>query len=234
MAQARSALISTPARWLESGPRARTITLEDWFLPHLYQRATDDALVPPDAASRPPVRQFDIFLSHNHNDSDRVEALARLLVDKHGLRVWLDKWECVPGKLEPQCEIGIRNSRFTVVVGSKKALKSEWVEWEIDKHNELNPEGDRLLPIKFETLKLPPELNGLLWVDFTDPAHDADNAASLARLIRGADAEDARRRRGFRSPATLPEEPGRFPPPPQYGFHGRAQELYELERRFRT
>ncbi len=50
VAQARSALLSTPARWLESGPRARTITLEDWFLPHLYQRDADDALVPPDAA----------------------------------------------------------------------------------------------------------------------------------------------------------------------------------------
>src|SRR5207237_9559272 len=56
----------------------------------------------------------------------------------------------------------------------------------------------------------------------------------LARLIRGADAEDARRRRGFRSPARLREESGPFPPPPQYGFHGRARELHELERRFRT
>ena len=27
--------------------------------------------------------------------------------------------------------------------------------------------------------------------------------------------------------------PGRFPPPPQYGFQGRARELYELERQFR-
>jgi hypothetical protein len=36
VAEARSALISTPARWLEYGPGARTITLNDWFLPHLY------------------------------------------------------------------------------------------------------------------------------------------------------------------------------------------------------
>ncbi len=46
-----------------------------------------------------------------------------------------------PGKLEPQCETAIKNSRFTVVVGSQAALKSKWVQWEIDKHNELNPEG---------------------------------------------------------------------------------------------
>ncbi len=162
VAQARSALISTPARWLESGPGAQTFTLNDWFLPHFYQRGEDEALVPREAAEQRSLRQFDVFLSHNHNVAVRVENLARLLQEKHGLRVWLDKWQCVPGKLEPLCEKGIRDSRFTVVVGSKEALKSRWVQWEIDKHNELNPDGDRLIPIKFEKLKLPPELDGLL------------------------------------------------------------------------
>lgn len=233
VADARKTLRSTPARWIESGPRGRTIELQDWFLPHLYQREADDALVPPDAAKQQAVRQFDVFLSHNHNDSVRVEALARLLVERHGLRVWLDKWECGPGKLEPQCETGIKNSRFTIVVGSEPALKSKWVQWEIDKHNVFNPEGDRLIPVKFEALALPPDLDGLLWVDFTNASHDDDNAALLARLIRSTDAEDARRRRGFRSPAGR-DEPGTFPPSPQYGFHGRARELYELERQFRS
>jgi tetratricopeptide (TPR) repeat protein len=234
VAEARKVLRSTPARWLESGPQGRTVRLCDWFLPHLYQHDADDILVQPRAAGRMPVREFDLFLSHNHNDSARVEALARLLADRHGLRVWLDKWECGPGKLEPQCEKGIRDSRFTVVAGSKAALKSKWVQWEIDRHKAFNPEEDRLIPIKFEALKLPPDLDELLWVDFADPGRDADNAAQLARLIRGTDAEDARRRRGFRSPGTRQDEPGPFPPPPQYGFHGRARELYDLERRFRA
>ncbi|HET9212511.1 MAG TPA: tetratricopeptide repeat protein, partial [Thermoanaerobaculia bacterium] len=233
VAEARKALIATPARWIESGPGGRTVELRDWFLPHLYQREGDDALIPPEAARQQPVRQFDIFLSHQHNDSARVEALARRLVDKHGLRVWLDKWEGVPGDLKRQCEAGIANSRFTVVAGSQTALKSEWVQWEIDRHQALNPEGDRLLPIKFEKLDLPPELDALLWVDFTDSAQDADSAALLARYIRTADAEDARRRRGFRNPATRGES-GPFPPPPQYGFQGRARELYELERQLRA
>jgi tetratricopeptide (TPR) repeat protein len=233
VAEARKALRATPARWIESGPGARTIELQDWFLPHLYQREQDDPLVPPETIGQEPVRRFDVFLSHNHNDSIRVEALARRLVDKHLLRVWLDKWECGPGRLEPQCEEGIENSRFTVVAGSQSALDSEWVQWEIDKHNELNPRRDRLIPIKFERLDLPPELDSLLWVDFTDPARDDEAAAHLAGLLRGADAEDARRRSGFRSPPGR-DEPGRFPPPPQYGFQGRARELQELERRFRT
>ncbi len=232
VAQARGALVSSPSRWIESGPHGRRITLEDWFLPHLYQRGLDEPLFPRPAASQRTVREYDLFLSHNHNDSSRVEVLARLLVEKPGLRVWLDKWECGPGKLEPQCEAGIRDSRFTVVVGSQTALDSKWVAWEIAKHTELNPEGDRLLPIKFEPLKLPKKLNALLWVDFTDPTRDAENAEYLSRLIRSADAEDACRRRGFR----LPPEPGQtgcFPRPPQYGFQGRAKELYDLERQFR-
>ena len=220
VAEARKVLRFTQARWIESGPQGRTIELYDWFLPHLYQRDTDHSLLPPSATGHEPVREFDLFLSHNHNDSVRVEALARLLAENHGLRVWLDKWECEPGKLKTQCEKGIRNSRFTVVVGSKAALKSKWVQWEIDKHKAFNPEEDRLIPIKFEALKLTPDLDELLWVDFTDPGKDSDNPAHLARLIR--------------SPATRQDEPGPFPPPPQYGFHGRARELYDLERRFRS
>ncbi len=234
VAQGRSALVSSPMRWLESGPAARTVKLEDWFLPQLYQRGLDEPLLPADLASQQSLRQYDLFLSHNHNDSARVEALARTLSESHGLRIWLDKWECRPGKLEPQCAAGIANSRFTVVAGSRRALKSKWVDWEINKHLELNPDADRLLPLKLERLQLPLDLDGLLWVDFTDPKQDGDNAAQLARLIRSTDAAEARRRRGYRPPARQRDEHGPeygpFPPPPAYGFHGRARELLTLER----
>jgi len=236
VAQARLALHGTPGRWIEYGPNGRTIPLQDWFLPHLYQRGLDEPILPPavaaSASTRP--RKFDLFLSHNHADSGRVEHLARLLVEKHGLRVWLDKWECRPGRLEPQCESGIKNSRYTVVVGSEAALKSKWVEWEIQKAFELNPVGARVLPIKFESLTLPEELDALLWVDFTDSARDEIQAALLAQLIRSSDAEDARQRRGFRSPTTNKSEVGAFPPAPLYEFQGRARELHELERHFRS
>jgi len=230
-AQARSALVIAQARWIESGPGGRTIKLEDWFLPHLYQRGLDEPLLPPNLAGQQSVRQYDLFLSHNHNDSVRVEALARALSNKHNLRVWLDKWECGPGKLEPQCEAGIRDSRFTVVVGSQAAINSKWVQWEIQKHLQFHPEGNRLLPVKFEVVNLPPKLDQFFWLDFTDPAKDAENAALLARHIRSADAEDARQRRGFRPP---PESgvPGAFPREPRFKFQGRAKELYDLERRF--
>ena len=71
------------------------------------------------------------------------------------------------------------------------------------------------------------------WVDFTDPAKDAEVAVGeIAALLIEADIRMARERRGFRSP---PEhgQTGCFPRPPQYGFQGRARELYDLERQFR-
>lgn len=234
VAQGRSALVAAPARWLEYGPGARTLRLEDWFLPQLYQRGADESLLPPDLAQQPALRQFDLFLSHNHNDSARVEALAVALSQQHGLRVWLDKWECNPGKLAPQCAAGIRASRFTVVVGSQTAIDSQWVTWEWREHLALNPEADHLLPIKLEPLQLPHELDANLWLDFTDPAKDAENAALLARLIRSTDAADARKRRGYRPPARLRDEHGPFPPAPNYGFQDRARELMVLERQFRS
>lgn len=236
VAQARTALVASPNRWIEYGPQGRTVKLQDWFLPHLYQRGLDERLLPPASpdgvAARP--REFDVFLSHNHADSDRVEHLARVLDEKHALRVWLDKWECKPGQLRPQCETGIRNSRYTVVVGSDAALKSKWVEWEIETALAHNPGGAKLVPVKFEDVTLPRELEELLWVDFTDPAQDDANARQLAWLVRSTDGEDARRRRGFRSPATHKDEVGAFPFAPLYGFQGRALELHQLERQFRA
>ena len=51
LAAARRALQDTPARWIESGPDGRTIELRDWFLPQLYQRDADEALVPAHATA---------------------------------------------------------------------------------------------------------------------------------------------------------------------------------------
>jgi hypothetical protein len=123
----RSALVSRNVRWIETGPQGRTIALEDWFLPHLYQRGPDEPLLPPEAAAGQSLRQYDLFLSHNHNDSACVEALARRLDERLGLRVGLDKWECGPGRLEPQCKASACDSRFTVVAGSQAALDSKRV-----------------------------------------------------------------------------------------------------------
>ena len=45
MESGRGALMAQPDRWLEYGPQGKTIQLQDWFLPQLYQRGSDMPLV---------------------------------------------------------------------------------------------------------------------------------------------------------------------------------------------
>jgi hypothetical protein len=143
--------------------------LEDWVLPHLYQRGPDESLLPRDAAAQQPVRQYDVFLSHNKNDKRRVEALARALSDTHNLRVWLDLWEMLPGTLEQQCEQGIRQSRFTVVAASRAALSSKWVDWEIKTAIGHDRQRTHIIPLCLEEIELPEHLHDLLWIDLQEP-----------------------------------------------------------------
>ena len=92
--QGRAALIANPHRWVEYGPGGRTIELKDWHIPHLYERGLDLSLVPAGASRRGSAiavggqqpattaeRPFDVFLSHQHSDSARVERLALELRD---------------------------------------------------------------------------------------------------------------------------------------------------------
>ncbi|HEV7403913.1 MAG TPA: toll/interleukin-1 receptor domain-containing protein [Chthoniobacteraceae bacterium] len=161
-----------------------------------------------------------------------MEKLARALSDKHGLRVWWDAWEMLPGTIEQQCDQGIQRSRFTVVAVSRGALTSRWVNWEIAAAVRHGRRKSHIIPLRLDDLEIQPELQDLHWIDLLDPAEDASGLIRLASLIRALDAADTQERRGFRPP---PEhgQPGAFPRPPQYGFQGRAPELHDLERAFR-
>ena len=43
-------------------------------------------------------KKFGAFLSHNSQDKPIVEQIALWLEDEAKLRVWLDKWNLVPGE----------------------------------------------------------------------------------------------------------------------------------------
>jgi tetratricopeptide (TPR) repeat protein len=55
MESGRGALMAPRDRWLEYGPQGKSVQLQDWFLPQLYQRGSDMPLVGPSA--RPDTRQ---------------------------------------------------------------------------------------------------------------------------------------------------------------------------------
>ena len=55
MESGRGALMAQRDRWLQYGPQGKSVQLQDWFLPQLYQRGSDMPLVGPSA--RPDTRQ---------------------------------------------------------------------------------------------------------------------------------------------------------------------------------
>jgi tetratricopeptide (TPR) repeat protein len=220
----RGALMMQPHRWIEPGPHGRKVPLHDWFLPHLYQRTEEDLRLVPRGEER-----FDVFLSHNHAVSERVEAIAKQLRDRHGLKVWLDKWHLKSGPLYPQCEKGIARSRMVCIVCTRKALVSKWVENEHNTARAIDPAGNHIIPIVLEDVELPPGLQALMWYDFKDPKQDDENIARLAAAIQAGVPP-----RAVRRPPASGSEVGAFPRPPIHRFQGRAAELYRLEEQFRA
>ena len=235
----RGALIAQPHRWIEPGPGGRTVALQDWYLPQLYQRGDDLVLVQPEHGRSSPApttstagqesATYDVFLSHTGADTARVEAIARRLRDGHGLRVWLDAWQLSHGPLQAACEAGIAAARMIAIVCTRAALRSEWVEAERQMAYAKDPGGRNILPVLLEDVELPLGLKSLLWYDLRDPAGDEANVARLAAAIGPPVVAEHRRRQ-------TPERGrlGAFPRPPLHRFQGRARELYQLEQRFRT
>ena len=251
--EGRAALIAHPYRWLEHGPQARSIPLKDWFLPNLYQRGTDLRLVPESEAVEGPALpaqivepdreiRFDLFLSHNHADSERVEQIAEQLKDRFNLRVFLDKWHIKTGPIHEQCEEAIQHSRFVLIVCSKEAMESDWVRAERDMAHAIDPRGRNIIPILLETVNLPPGLAALRSYDLRNPAQDARTLAELTDAVKsapligeaGPSAAPSPVAAGRRRMPVEGEEPGAFPRPPIYRFHGRARELYLLQREFHS
>ncbi|MCL4205449.1 MAG: tetratricopeptide repeat protein [Pirellulaceae bacterium] len=241
----RAALIAQPHRWIEPGPGGRTVALQDWYLPQLYQRGDDLVLVSekgvrthlperPEGCSAqmspdPFFRHYDVFLSHTGADKARVEAIARSLRDRHGLRVWFDAWELKGGPLQGACEAGVSAARMTAVFCSRSSLASPWVEAERQMAYAKDPGGRNILPVLLEDVELPLGLKSLLWYDLRDPGDDEANVARLAAAIgRSAVVDHGRRRPPERG------QLGAFPRPPLHKFQGRARELYQLEQQFRT
>jgi tetratricopeptide (TPR) repeat protein len=238
----REALVANPYRRLESRPSGRKIKLQDWHLPHLYERGQDEAMVPSNAAERRATQRartgteaakpFDVFLSYQHAQQERVEHIALLLKDRHGLNVWFDKWQVGAGPLREQCRDGVAQSRYVLVACTKAALDSKWVAAEQDWATAGDPQAHNVIPLLLENVKLPADLQALKRVDFRVPTQDTEKTAELAAMIPGAPTSTSGAE--CRLASRERDEVGSFPPAPIYGFQGRAHELYELERQFRN
>jgi TIR domain len=76
---------------------------------------------------------WDIFLSHASEDLEAVARPLAEMLERRGLRVWIDEQELVPGRgLVEQINSGLAASRNGGIVLSPSFLRKPWTTFELD------------------------------------------------------------------------------------------------------
>ncbi len=133
--------------------------------------------------------KFDVFLSHNGKDKPAVEILAHKLEAK-GFKVWLDKWNLIPGNpWEEEIEEALDQCQtFAVFVGPSGIGPWENEEMRSALEDRVQDRNRRVIPVLLpgapdnKNLKLPRFLRRTTWVDFRP---GLDNEDCLYRLECG-------------------------------------------------
>jgi hypothetical protein len=132
----------------------------------------------------------DAFLSHSHDDSAWVEALARRLEDQRALKVWLDRWVLVPGHSWQQAMVrGLDEaSSCAIFLGAK--TPDGWFQQEIERALDLQTRKPelRVIPVLLpdaDPSKVPAFVSLKTWADFRN-GQDQDYAFHvLCQGIKG-------------------------------------------------
>lgn len=90
-----------------------------------------------------------VFVSHSHHDKSVARRLVRRM-SAHGIAVWLDERDLPIGTpLTPSIEEHIRGVDTLLVVASRAAARSSWVDKEIDLARDL---GKPIIPLFVEAV----------------------------------------------------------------------------------
>ncbi len=137
-------------------------------------------------------KEWDVFISHAHEDKDEiVRPLAHALQDQ-GLRVWYDEFEMRLGdSLRRKIDQGIARSAFGVVVLSTAFFAKNWAQYELDGLVTRSVDGEQvLLPLwhkitKAEVIAQSPSLADKLARSTSDSTME-ELAAEIADVVNGA------------------------------------------------
>ncbi len=131
--------------------------------------------------------KYDVFLSHNSQDKDAVEEIARKLKSV-GLRPWLDKWDLAPGdSIRKSLEWAIKNIPCAALFFGPADV-GKWHIMEIDAYIERWAGGDaRMIPVILPDAPAEPEIpifvRQTLWVNMRDWTDEGDDG--FYRLVCG-------------------------------------------------
>ena len=136
---------------------------------------------------------YDVFLSYNSKDNADVERIARRLKDEHGLEVWLDKWNLIPGEpWQEELEKALDDCKTVAVfLGSTGIGPWENEEMRAALDARVNKKILRVIPVLLPgapekgTLRQPAFLARLTWVDFRSGLEDKDAFHDLVSGVQG-------------------------------------------------
>ncbi|HEX8248616.1 MAG TPA: toll/interleukin-1 receptor domain-containing protein [Pyrinomonadaceae bacterium] len=77
--------------------------------------------------------EYDVFISHAHEDKDTVARPLTARLRELGVKVWLDEFELKLGdSIRRNIERGLSQSKFGIVILSKNFFRKEWTKRELD------------------------------------------------------------------------------------------------------
>jgi hypothetical protein len=130
-------------------------------------------------------RDFDVFLSHAHNDAAFVSVLDRWLTTA-GLRVWYDHRELAGGALlATDLQAAIERCRGILLVASDESLARGWVKAEYNSamDERANNDSFRVVALRLPSANVKELLKGTTWIDLPGPGLDPDSALAIIQAF---------------------------------------------------
>jgi TIR domain-containing protein len=134
-----------------------------------------------------------VFISHSKTNRRRAARLRSRLV-ANGVEVWFDDWDVFVGHdLSDAVYDGVRACDFLAVILTRASISSTWVQREINaaRKRELEEQKVILLPLLFERVALPAELQTTLYADFTVFERGFEKLMQIVGPTRGIGSTDA-------------------------------------------
>ena len=106
-----------------------------------------------------------VFISHSSKDKRFVRKLKEDL-NENSISTWFDEDQLKVGdSLLEKLEDSIEDSTHFMIILSPHSVKSQWVKCELENAIEIN---QKIIPIKYQDCKIPPELKKYLHLDLSN------------------------------------------------------------------
>ncbi|NUP66099.1 MAG: tetratricopeptide repeat protein [Nonomuraea sp.] len=161
--------------------------------------------------------QYDVFVSYAHVDATWVTDLAGNL-ERLGLRVWLDRWELVPGQLvATRLQEGLARAASVVAVVSRRWVESGWCGEEFAAAVAgAATKGRPLIPVVLGEVELPEFIASRYYLDFRHVVAQDEYETLLRQLCRAVGGAPAARRPTVGEPLVMPGSVTYRPDGPSY------------------